>query len=296
MSQTSQTSQPSHSHSQCGTPPLYKDLGKKSRDLLSKNFPDSFDLELNTKGPVSFKLTSAQRAGSSSFDIEASHECLAPGLQLPSKVVVFADSGEKYYLDAQIQNLFHPGTKFNFRTTSKKQALEHKLSSEYKRNMLTFTSALTVAGKKSVASSVVLGGAQGFVAGAEDDFSIDAKEISSGSLAVGYHSNDFEAFAFSKMSKTRQYTLSFWGKVPQCGSCHFASEFNYDAAAKGQARFAFEKKLADGLTGKIRWDTKNKAALSLKAQVNPAVEVTFGEEVDFENGNVAKVGISLTFK
>jgi len=275
-------------------PPLYKDLGKKSRDLLSKNFPDSINLELNQNDPVSLKFNTFSRTGGSSFEIEASREFKVPSLELPSKVTVFTDSLDKYYIDGQVENIV-PGAKLNFRTTLKGGQYENKLSTEYKRNMFTFTSAFSAAAKTNAVASVSVGGKCGFIAGGEGDLAVDSRILTSSSLGVAYVEKNFEVLAASKVTpKGRNYTVHFWTALPS--AVNFASEFNYDGVNNPVARFAVERSLAENLTGKVRWDSHNRLALSLIAKLNSTLEVTFAEEVDFEAANVAKVGLSFTFK
>eukprot|EP01099_Mayorella_cantabrigiensis_P001129 TRINITY_DN1472_c0_g1_i2.p1 TRINITY_DN1472_c0_g1~~TRINITY_DN1472_c0_g1_i2.p1 ORF type:complete len:283 (+),score=71.26 TRINITY_DN1472_c0_g1_i2:97-945(+) len=276
-------------------PPLYKDLGKKSRDLLSKNFPDSVNLELNQNEPLSVKLTTTSRAGGSSFEVEASKEFRVPSLELPSKVTVFTESLDKYYVDGQVENLLLPGSKLNLRSTYKAGQYENKLSSEYKRNYLSFSSAFSAASKNTATASVAVGGKCGFLAGGEGELAVESKQVTSSSLGVAYVSKNFEVFGVSKYgAKGRVHSVSYWAALPS--GVNFASELLYDASTKPSARFVLEKSLAENLNGKVRWDSKNRLAVSLVTKLNPNLELTVAEEVDFEAANVAKVGLSLTFK
>ena len=276
-------------------PPLYKDYGKKSRDLLSKNFPDSINLELNQNEPLSVKLNTFSRAGGSSFEVEASKQFKVPTLELPSKVTVFTESLDKYYVDGQLENLLLPGVKLNFRTTVKGGQYENKFSTEYKRDFLNFNSAFNAAAKNTAAASVSIGGRCGFLSGADAELAVDTKQVNSSSLGLGYTTKNFEVFGSSKFGgKGRVYSVSFWSVLPH--GVTFASELVYDPASKPSARFALERSLADNLTGKVRWDSKNRLAVSLVTKLNAGLELTVAEEVDFEAANVAKVGVALTFK
>ena len=276
-------------------PPLYKDFGKKSRDLLSKNFPDSINLELNQNEPLNVKLNTFSRTGGSSFEVEASKEFKVPSLELPSKVTVFTESLDKYYVDGQVEHFLLPGSKLNFRTTVKGGQYENKLSTEYKRDFLSFSSSFNAASKTNAAASVAVGGKCGFLAGGEGELAVDTKQVTSSSLGLAYTSKNFEVLGASKFgSKGRIYTVSFWSSLPH--GVNFASELLYDAATKPSARFVLERSLAENLTGKVRWDSKNRLAVSVITKLNPNLELTVAEEVDFEAANVAKVGLSLTFK
>ena len=276
-------------------PALYKDFGKKSRDLLSKNFPDSVNLEVSQNQPVNVKLTTNSRVGGSTIEGEVSKEFKLPSLELPSKVTVFTESLSKYYVDGQVENLVLPGTKLNLRTTYKAGQYENKLSSEYKRDYLSVSSSFNAAAKNTATASVAVGGKCGFIAGGDGELAVETKQVNSSSVAVGYISKNFEVLAASKLNpKSKVYTVNFWSALPS--GVNFASELLYDASTKPSARFALERSLADNLTGKVRWDTKNRVAVSLVTKLNPNLELTVAEEVDFEAANVAKVGLSLTFK
>jgi len=278
-----------------GVPPLYKDFGKKSRDLLSKNFPDSFNVEVNQSEPLSVKFSTFQKAGRSSFEIEESKEFRLPSLDLPGKVTVFTDSLEKFYIDEQVEDFLLPGTKFNVRSTYKGGAFENKLSTEYKRNLLTFTSAITSASKINAVISLSAGGKEGFQAGGEGDFAVESRQASASSLGFGFVDKSFEVLLSSKFGpKGNVYTGNFWTSLPQ--GANFASEIVYDGTGKPAARVALEHVLAKNITGKIRWDSKNRLGLSVVTKLANNIELTVAEEIDFEGANVAKVGFSLSFK
>jgi len=278
-----------------GVPPLYKDFGKKSRDLLSKNFPDSFNVELNQIEPLSVKFSTFQRTGRSSWELEESKEFRLPSLNLPTKVTVFTESFERFYIDEQVEDLLVPGTKFNFRSTYKGGAFENKFSTEYKRNLVAFSSAVTSAGKTNAAASLAVGGKEGFQAGGEGELAVDTKQASASSVGAAFVDKNFEVFLTSKFgSKGTVHTASFWTALPQ--GANFASELVYDGTGKPSARVALEHALARNVTGKVRWDSKNHLALSVVTKLTGNVELTVAEEIDFESANVAKVGLSLTFK
>ena len=160
---------------------------------------------------------------------------------------------------------------------------------------MSFNSAFNAASKNTAAASVSIGGRCGFLSGGEAELAVDTKQVTSSSLGLGYTNKNFEVFGSSKFAgKGRVYSVSFWSVLPH--GVNFASELLYDPASKPTARFALERSLADNLTGKLRWDSKNRLAVSLVTKLNSNLELTVAEEVDFEAANVAKVGVSLTFK
>eukprot|EP01099_Mayorella_cantabrigiensis_P002059 TRINITY_DN18_c0_g1_i1.p1 TRINITY_DN18_c0_g1~~TRINITY_DN18_c0_g1_i1.p1 ORF type:complete len:281 (-),score=84.28 TRINITY_DN18_c0_g1_i1:137-979(-) len=278
-----------------GVPPLYKDFGKKSRDLLSKNFPDSFNVEVNQSEPLSVKFSTFQRPGRSSWELEESKEFTLPSLNLPTKVTVFTESFERFYFDEQFEDLVIPGTKFNFRSTYKGGAFENKFSTEYKRNLVAFTSAVASSGKTNVNASLALGGNSGFQVGGEGDLAVDTKAATASSVGAAFVDRNFEVLLSSKFgAKSNVYTASFWTALPQ--GANFASELNYDGTGRPSARVALEHALARNITGKVRWDSKNRLAFSVVTKLAGNVELTVAEELDFEAANVAKVGVSVTFK
>jgi len=278
-----------------GIPPLYKDLGKKSRDLLSKNFPDSFNVEVNQSEPLPIKFSTFQRTGRASWELEESKEFRLPSLNLPSKVTVFTESFERFYIDEQVEDLLVPGTKFNIRSTYKGGDFENKFSTEYKRNMVAFSSAVTSAGNTNAAVSLAVGGREGFQVGGEGDLVVHTQHASVSSLAATFVDKNFEVFLSSKFgTKGTVYTASFWTALPQ--GANFASELVYEAGKISTARVALEHSLAKNITGKVRWDSKQRLGLSVVTKLAGNVELTVAEEIDFEAANVAKVGISLTFK
>ena len=277
-------------------PSLYKDVGKKARDLVSKNFPDSMNLEVNHSQPLEVKLNTFHRTkGSSTIEIEASHNFVAPYLNLPTKVTVFTDSLEKFHIEEQVENFLLPGNKFTYRLSAKAGNFENKVSTEYKRPLLALTNSVTVAGKTNVNSSVAVGNKEGFVAGGEGELSVDAGQLTTSALGASYIRKDFEVSGFVKNGKGTSYILSLWSVLPQVGA-NFATEVTYDASHTVSARLALEKKLAPSVTGKLRWDNKNIVGLSFVSKLNDSTELTFAEELDFENAKVSKVGFTLAFK
>jgi len=269
---------------------------KKSRDLLTKNFPESFNVEINQNEPVSVKFSTFQRPGRSSFEVEVSKEFRLPSLELPTKVTVFTESLDKFYIDEQVEDLLLPGTKWNFRSTYKGGAFENKFSTEYKRPLIAFNSALTSAGKTNASVSLAVGGKEGFQAGGEGEFSGETRTASVSTLGVTYVDRNFEVLLSSKFGSkgANTYTGSFWTALPQ--GANFASEIGYDGTGKPSARVALEHALAKNITGKIRWDSKNRLGLSVVTKLAANVELTVAEEIDFEVANVSKVGVTLNFK
>jgi len=277
-------------------PPLYKDVGKKARDLLSKNFPDSMNLEVNNKQPLEVKFSTFQRSkGASSFELEASQNFITPYLNLPTKVTVFTDSLEKFHFEEQVENFLLDGSKHTYRLTSKGGAFENKFTTEYKRPLLAVTTGVNAAGGKTSANaSAAVGKKEGFIGGAEADLSVDARQLTTSSLGASYVLKDFEVSGFIKNGKTRNYVLSVWSILPQINAT-FAAEVAYDGT-QTSARAGLEKKLFPDVTGKIRWDNKNVVGLSFVTKINNSTELTFAEEIDFDNAKVSKVGFLLAFK
>lgn len=277
-----------------GVPPLYKDFGKKSRDLLTKNFPDSFTVEVNQSEPVSFKLTTNHRNDRSQFELEESKEFRLPSLDLPCKVTVFTDSQEKFYFEDQVEQVFGPGSKLNYRLTYKAGSFENKISTEYKRNLVAFSSSVTSSGKTTATASLAVGGSAGFQAGAEGDFAVDTRQASASALGVAFVDRTYEVFLQGKLTpKGTTYTASVWTALPQ--GANFSSELLYDGS-KGSARVALEGALAKNITGKVRWDSQNLLSLSVLTKLAGNVELTVAEEINFQTANVSKIGISLAFK
>lgn len=277
-------------------PPLYKDIGKKARDLVSKNFPDSFNVEVNHSQPLDVKLSTFQRSkGASSFEVEASQNFNAPYLNLPTKVTVFTDSLEKFHIEEQVEDLLVPGSKLTYRLTSKDGAFENKFSSEYKRNFVSFSSSATLAGKNTANASLAVGKKEGLVAGGEGELAVATRQLSSSAVGASYVLKDFEVSGFVKNGKSRTYVLSLWSVLPNVGAT-FATELTYDPASTVAARVALEKKIFPDVTGKVRWDNKNILSLSFVTKLNKSTELTFAEELDFENAKISKIGFTLAFK
>jgi len=284
-------------------PPLYKDIGKKSRDLLSKNFPDSFTFEINESQPVSWKLSTFHRA-SEHFELEASKEVVLPGLNLPTKVTVFTDSFDKIYVDGQVDNFFVPGLKVNVRETYKKSTNQNetKISTEFKRPHVSSTTVFTRASKSSTNTSLVVGADSTKFVGTETEFSLDTNKFNSWAVAAGHSCNSCELTAFGKFSDNRVVTLNWWSNSNALCGCtgpetYLGSEVNLDIGSKAwTAKFGVQRALAPGTSGKVRWDSRNRLALSLITQLRSGVELTLGQELDLSSGNVASVGISLAFK
>jgi len=282
-------------------PPLYKDLGKKSRDLLTKNFPDNFLVEVNESTPISWKLSTFHRA-SEHFEIETSKEFVLPGLDLPTKVTVFTDSFDKIYVDGQLDNLF--GLKVNVRDTYKRStnASEVKISTEIKRPHVASALSFTQATKSAANTSLVLGDGKNKFVGGEAEFSLDNKTFNSSAVSLGHSCSHNEFTVFGKFGDNRVATLNWWSNfnhlVGVTGPETFVgSEANFDLGSKAwTARFALQRALAPGTSGKVRWDSRNRFAFAVITQLTASVELTLAQEIDFNSGNIASVGFSLVFK
>lgn len=167
--------------------PLFSNLGKAPKDLLSKGFPSSHKVEVTTtaeKG-VSFVSTVEKKQGKTDHVVgtfQPKYKLSARGLELAATI----DTDNQIKAELSLEDLFVPGVKSVVKSQTGANH-DSEVSFEYKHEMGTFNSALVynpVSAKGLVSTSATVY-RNSFTVGFESKYAIAPAQPGSLSSVVG---------------------------------------------------------------------------------------------------------------
>lgn len=309
------------------TIPLFSTFGKGSKDLLTKGFPSTYKVEVTTaaENGVSF-VTSAERKKRDE-KVPDSVEFILGTFQekykLPSRGLEFTgtiDTDNALKGELSLDDLL-PGLKTILKGTGG-SAQEVEGAFEYKHEFGTCTSSLlwNAKGSKVVLGASATVGRQGFSAGLETKYQLNTSgkggNLEFVTAAVNYKGSALDVTAFAKSEAPKKDTTSSTdsGAKPRAltlgasvlysanKDTTLATTVDYDLQKPAhdavKVKFGGSHNLDADTTGKARFDTEGKLALSVARQLNPHVKATLGTELNtFDlHGNQHKFGFLFELK
>jgi len=289
-------------------PPSWKDLGKSSSDLLSKDFPTSgTSLEVKTKTPsnVTFKVAGFSPAHGDKItgDIEAKYIDPKNGMTLTQAWTTHG----LLKTNVELENQLAKGLKFELNTAlhpdQQKEGRHHGLlATHYKQPGLHSRAFLDIFKGPSFTADTVIG-RDGFLIGGEATYNLTDGRISRFAAAAGYSAPEY-AVALHGLGNLKTFAASYYhrvnrdveagakaiyeSKAPQGGvSLEVGAKAYLDAAAFVKAKVNSTGIVVLGYTQALRPGVKVSAGLALDTQ--KLSDPTIG-------GPAHKVGASFTFE
>lgn len=194
-------------------PVFYKDLNKRSNDLITKDFPsekreNKVDWKGNTTSNVSFETTLTQKAdGSILGTFKPTYRVKEWNTTLSAELKTNKD----FKAEAVIDNHFTNGLKTTVSGESRGEDLFTTVGVEYKHDLATVTASVDygqLAGSNIKASTVV--GTQGFQLGASVDYFVGASNDSSlreFNATTSYSTEEFDIGVFGKILPERDSNI-----------------------------------------------------------------------------------------
>jgi len=184
--------------------PLFSNLGKGSKDFLSKGFPGTYKVEITTASQhgLSFVSTAERKVVNKANHLvstfQPKYKLTARGLELVGTV----DTDNKVKAELSLEDLFVPGLKTALKgTVGAEQDVEFNL--EYKHEAATLASSLLhhPHTSKSIFSASTTLSRQAFTAGLETKYTLSPDVPAGGSLtsltgAVNYKDGTYDLTAF----------------------------------------------------------------------------------------------------
>jgi len=284
-------------------PPFYKDLGKRVKDLLTKDFEQhlpSLKVETKTENNVTVTIEGRRDTKKDEFIIDPfQYKC-----ELPERGFTFITkassnrrvTGEFSVMDKVIKGLKLTTTASAILVTKPDQNPENtaKLSLEFTRENLAATADFELVKRVSSCSAVF--GNKNFALGGEIEANLIDGTFSKYNLSGSYtNNNNFIVHGFIR-DYLSTFGSSFYRKVND-NYC-LAGEFTYRLNAS-DASFAIggERKFDKDSSVKAKLDSKGTASFSYIHNLRKNVRAVFSTQIDtlhFNKGDAMKIGYGLT--
>lgn len=264
-------------------PGLYGDLGKKSSDLLTKEFPDRHKLEVKTKTASGVSLDgSITRNNDGSFfgSLNPKYKLSRHGITVGTTV----DTKRAVKVEATAEDLV-PGLKTTVTGHTDSESLT--FDAEYKHEYLTLAGSLNVLspkGNRLTAASVV--GYEGFALGLQAEYVYDKWQNING--VASYTHPDFVSTLYARVNthaSTNIIGLTFHHRLNLRAA--IAAEASLDVTKASES-----PKIAVGgsydfvespTTVKGKLDTEGRVSLSYAHRLNRYARLILGTSVNTNN-------------
>jgi len=275
---------------------LYVDIGKKSSDLLTKDFPDKTKLEINSRAPngITFQVTGTRNHDGSIVGaiqpkyISSKHSSTISATIDTSRNLKIEGTSEKY-----------PGVKATVTGVTEPESI--KADVEWKADRASLTAgidAFSTKGTTLSASGVV--SHEGFSLGVSGEYIFgDKQEVKKADAVVAYTLPDLQFTLFGRQ-KGYLYGASYFQKLSP--DLSLAAELAIDSKKTDVA-----PKLTVGVSNnfdqngtqaKLKFDTEGKLSLSYSQKISQWVKFTLGTSVNVNNLGASgnhQVGVGLVF-
>jgi len=287
-------------------PNLFKDLNKRSSDLLSKDFPsekreNKVDWKGETSSNVSFETSLLQKNDGSILGT------FIPKYRLKEYNTTFSaelKTSKDFKGEIIVDDHFTPGLKTTVTGESKGEDLVGTLGFEFKHNLASFTASADYGSSSgSTLKSTAVVGKQGFQLGALFEYFIGAsndsamKEFSS---TATYGTDEFDVGFYGKILNEKDSTIlgaNLYQRVSsdlQVGADISFDTQNLDSKPKLSAGLQY--KIESDAFVKAKFDTAGKLGLSYQQKFK-STRFTIAGTIDTNNlsgKNSSSVGFNLS--
>jgi len=271
--------------------PLFKDLGKRASDLLTKEFPTEekkFEWKGTTAGNVTVETNFIQKPdGSIIGTVTPSYKYTEYGVNFLAEV----NTKKDIKLETSVENQFADGLKLTLTGEAKGTATYATVSAEFKNPKATVSASVDYgksAGSTLKASSVF--GANGFALGLNAEYfmgTTDNSELKLFNTTVAYNTKDFDATVFGRIIAEKDKNEiggTYYHNVNS--DLAVGTEVVFDTAnteAKPKLVFGSQYKLNSDSIVKGKFDTNGILGFSYGQKFNKNSKLTIGANIDTNN-------------
>jgi len=290
--------------------PLFKDLGKRVSDLLTKDFPSDKreqKAEWKSTTPTGVKLefnltTKEDRDGVKTVGAVKNEYSYRPWATTFTGEL---NTDREVKLEAGVQDKLVKGLKniFTLESKAKKGGLEYfeSFGAEYRHEHVSATASAEFgkATENAIKASLVVG-TQGIAIGTSAEYvRRDTTELKELKSSVSYSSDEFDVVAYGKVNakKSTEVGATYFHRI----NSDFAvgTEIKFDVTTKDSDKkptlaFGSTYRFHPDATVKARFDTDGKLALSYAHQVNPTAKLLVSATID-TNEPSSKQGTQFGF-
>jgi hypothetical protein len=288
--------------------PLFSNLGKAPKDLLSKGFPTTNKVEVTTtaENGVNFVATAEKRqvdkAEAIVTTLQPKYHLNVYGIELNGTL----DTNNQIKAELNIEDLLVPGLKtISKAQTGANQDLE--VAFEYKHEKGTFTSSFlhNPSSSKTLISATATVSQQKITAGAETKYSLAPSaggSLTSFTGALNYKAgaHDFTAYLKSDAAtnSSRLYTAGAHLHYLPNKESSFASSLEYDLQNSSiRVTIGGSHKLDASTEAKAKLASNGILGIGIAKQFSPVAKATLGAEVNsFDLNSNPKFGVHFEIK
>jgi len=284
-------------------PPHWKDLGKSSNDLLSKDFPifgTSLEVKTRTPSNVAFKVagTRDNKNAAITGDLEGKYSDPKNGLTFTQTWT----TANVIRTSVELENQIAKGLKLDLNTSllpenGNKSAL---VNAAYKQPGLHSRAVIDLfKGPTFTADTVV--GRDGFLLGAEATYDVTSGKITRYATALGFSAPEY-AVTLHGLGNLSTYSASYYHRVSRDVEAGAKAIYDTKSTTSGIALEVGAKAYLDSAAFvKAKINNQSILCLSYTQALRPGVKAAFGIAIDTanlapESRAAHKVGASFTFE
>jgi len=270
-------------------PPLFKDLGKRATDLLTKEFPSEekkFEWKGTTSNGVTIETNAVQKADNPIVGtITPSYKYQEYGLSFLGEF----NTNKDIKLETSIENQVVEGAKVTLTGEQKGKDTYATLGGEYKHAKATLNGSVDFGKSKGntiKASSVF--GHNGWLLGLSTEYLLgsDHQELRLFNTTIGYGAGDYDLTVFGRIvggekGDRNEVGGTYYHNVKE--GLSFGAEVVFDTtAAESKPKLAFggSYKLQEDTTVKAKVDTAGVLGLSYAQKFSKNSKLTIGTKID----------------
>jgi len=274
-------------------PVLFKDLDKRSNDLLTKEFPsDKAENKFEWKGETGSKTTqeivlTQKNDGSVSGNFTAKYKHVEWGSTFTTEL----RTNREFKTEVAIEDQLTKGLKVTVSGESKGEDLFGTLGVEFKHEKAALTASADYgqASGSNLKGSLVVG-YNGFQLGGSGDYHVGNSSDSSlkeVQTQLTYGTDEFDLGAFAKLQPEKDSSIlgvQYYQKVnPDLNVGAKASFDTQNADAKPTLLFGASYRLDDSTSVKGKFDTTGKLTTSWNHKLNKSAQLGIGATFDTNN-------------
>jgi len=272
-------------------PGLFKDLGKRVSDLLTKEFPtDEKKVEWKgvTNNNVTIETNLLQKGdGSIVGTITPSYKYKEYGLNLLSEI----NTKKDVKLEASVENKLADGLKLTLTGESRGDTTFTTAAAEYRHEYATLNGSVDYGKPKgSLLKANTVFGQKGFALGLSAEYFLgttDQSELKTFNTTISYTSKDFDATVFGRLISDKDKNElggTYYHNINS--NLSVGTEVVFDTAnadSKPKLTFGALYRLNEDTTLKSRFDTNGILGVSFGQRFNKNSRVIIGANIDTNN-------------
>jgi hypothetical protein len=291
---------------------LYKDLGKRTNDLLTKEFPsekqeNKVEYIGRTPNQVTFETSFTARKDGSVFGVfTPKYKFLLNGM--PTQVLAELNTRKEFRAEAVVEDAFTKNLKATLTGQTKDDEVFATLALEYRHELATVNASVDYGRVKgSTVKGGVVVGKNGFSLGATSEYFVgnttesDLKEFAT---TLGYSAPEYDVTVFGRLDyrsddDKQEFGATYFHRVNS--DLAVGSEVVFDNAnpeTKPRLAFGTQYRFVDDSVFKGKFDTMGKVGLSYQQRLNKNAKLTVASTVDTNNLNskgASTFGFTLSF-